>query len=283
MVHFSGNGESLLPIADQLIAICAEASTAILAVYHGVEPVIVERKEDRSPVTEADRRAHDIILAGLQALSINIPVLSEEHAAPDFTERQQWSRYWLVDPLDGTKDFIERTGEFTINIALIENGYPVFGMIYVPLQATAYYGGSGLGTWRSSDGQARELSIEPLATLQRIRVTVSRRNNGPQLQACMEHLQQAFTEVERVNAGSALKFCRIADGLADIYPRFYDCCEWDTAAGQGIIEGLGGSLVTTDFQRLRYNSRDSLLNPHFYVLIPSNIDWPSVLGYQAQV
>lgn len=278
MRHFSGDRESLLQIADQLAAICAEASTAILAIYHGADPVAVERKKDRSPVTEADRQAHDIILAGLQALGADIPILSEEDAAPDFSERQQWSRYWLVDPLDGTKDFIERTDEFTINIALIENGYPLFGMIYVPLEAVAYYGGSGLGAWRSNDGQARELSIEPLTSLQRIRVTVSSRNNGEKLQACMQRLQQTFTDVERVNAGSALKFCRIADGLADIYPRFYDCCEWDTAAGQAIVEGLGGSLLNTDFERLCYNTRDSLINPHFYVLVPSPIDWQAMLG-----
>lgn len=278
MGHFPDNRESLLQLADQLIAICAEASTAILAIYHGVDPIAVERKKDRSPVTDADRQAHDIILAGLQALPVDIPILSEEHVAPDFAERQPWSRYWLVDPLDGTKDFIERTGEFTINIALIENGYPVLGVIYVPLQAAAYYGGLGLGAWRNSDGQLRELSIDPLTSLQRIRVTVSSRNNGKRLQACMQRLQQTFAEVERVNAGSALKFCRIADGLADIYPRFYDCCEWDTAAGQGIIEGLGGSLLNTDFQRLRYNTRASLINPHFYVLAPSTIDWQTVLG-----
>jgi 3'(2'), 5'-bisphosphate nucleotidase len=197
-----------------------------------------------------------------------LPVLSEESSPGELEERRAWACYWLVDPLDGTKEFLARTGEFTINIALIEDGRPLLGVLYLPLQEEAYIGIPGLGARRyrsSPEGGWMHDSIHSrkLEQGRALEVLVSRRHGGPRLERCLAWLRERWGMVERLNSGSALKFCRLAEGKGDFYPRFSPCCEWDTAAGQALLEAAGGSLVGLDGLPLTYNRRDSLLSPHF--------------------
>lgn len=265
-------------IAEQLLGLCQQAGQAVLDIYHAAEPVAVEQKQDASPVTRADIVSHDIISKGLATLTPQWPVLSEEQAMPDFTERSQWSCYWLLDPLDGTREFIDRTGEFTINIALIEHHRPVLGMVYIPLQQAAYLGFVEEKKALRIDSSGRSDIVTSNKTPgDSIRVLSSSRYGGAELESCIDKLARHFQPVERITAGSALKFCRLAEGAADIYPRFAPCCEWDTAAGQAVLEAAGGCLVGMDFKPLQYNHRASILNPHFYALGGECKLWAEIL------
>ncbi|MCP3907573.1 MAG: 3'(2'),5'-bisphosphate nucleotidase CysQ [Oceanicoccus sp.] len=263
-------------IAEQLLLLCRQAGRAIVEVYSADKPVAVELKLDDSPVTEADTRSHDIFLKGLAELTPQWPVLSEEQALPDFTERSQWPCYWLVDPLDGTREFIDRTGEFTINIALIENHRPVLGVVYIPLEQAAYLGFVEQGrALRIDSGGRREIAVSAAtpALNDSVRVISSSRYGGAEFESCITKLAGHFQQVERVTAGSALKFCRLAEGAADIYPRFSPCCEWDTAAGQAVLEAAGGSLVDIEFNPLVYNRQSSVMSPNFYALGGTAEEW----------
>ena len=208
---------------------------------------------------------------GLAGLDAALPILSEESAPADLTERRTWRRYWLIDPLDGTREFLARTGEFTINVALICDHQPVLGVLYLPLERTAYVGipgvearcfrDAGAGGWTATDLATRRLQPgQPLTVL------ASRRHRGPRLQSCLDWLGEHWGPVARLNSGSALKFCQLAEGVGDLYPRFSPCCEWDTAAGQAVLEAAGGLLLGLDGKPLRYNCQDSLFSPDFYAL-----------------
>lgn len=267
-----------LAIANELVQLCRKAGEAIKDVYCGREAMQLEQKADNSPVTAADKLANQIILEALATVAPQWPVLSEEHTIPDFQHRSAWPCYWLVDPLDGTREFIARTGEFTVNIALIEQGVPVLGVVYLPLEDVAYVGLSGHGAWRESEGLRSPITVSTMAQRGCVRVLTSSRHGGEQLETCINRLSQHFGDSEWIKAGSALKFCRLAEGLADIYPRFSPCSEWDTAAGQAVLEAAGGQLLDTNFEPLRYNQKSSLLNPHFYALGGEDVDWPSVLS-----
>jgi len=252
-----------------LLRLCREAGDAICAHYHSPDATQYEAKGDDSPLTRADLDSHALLQAGLTELDANIPVLSEESTPQELAERRSWRRYWLVDPLDGTKEFLARTGEFTINIALISSHRPVLGVLYLPLERTAYVGIPGVQAccYRDAGGGAwstSELATRDLEPGQPLTVLASRRHGGPRLQSCLNWLDEHWGPVARLNSGSALKFCQLAEGVGDVYPRFSPCCEWDTAAGQAVLEAAGGSLQGMDGQPLRYNCQDSLLSPNFY-------------------
>lgn len=259
-------------LLSPLIRIARDASAAILDVYG--QAVDVTSKADRSPLTVADLRSHDIIVKGLQALTPQWPVLSEEASDIAFDVRKQWTRYWLVDPLDGTKEFLSRNGEFTVNIALIENHTPVLGVVAVPVTDTVYTGVPGSGAFRQT-GSAAPAAIHvrsPAATP--LRIVGSRSHDTGELDRYLPKLGP-YTLVK---TGSSLKFCLVADGSADFYPRFGPTSEWDTAAAHAIVTAAGGRVTRTDGSSLLYNTKAELLNPHFLVFGDASKDWPALLG-----
>ena len=260
-----------LPQREAVIALAREAAARILAVYDTAFDV--EHKADASPLTEADLASHACIVEGLERLTPDIPVLSEESAADIPVDlRRRWTRLWLVDPLDGTREFVKRNGEFTVNIALIEDGVAVFGVIQQPVSGALWYGAPGHGAFRR-DGEAdvaircRRPATAPL------RVAASRSHRDARTEAFIARLG----EIEPVAQGSSLKFCRIAEGGMDVYPRFGPTSEWDTAAAQAVVEGAGGQVVARDSHPLRYNAQESLLNPHFVAFGDASRDWAGAL------
>ena len=263
-----------------IIDIARTAGHAILDVY-GDEDFGVETKDDDSPLTRADLAAHKIIVQQLQAGFPDIPVLSEESDEITFSQRQQWQRYFLVDPLDGTKEFINRNGEFTVNIALIDSGVPVLGVVYVPVLDVVYAGDNGADktAFVERDGTRETIRIRRMDVQADRPVTVvaSRRHGSDALQACIAQLNQRFDQVETTNMGSSLKLCLIAEGKADLYPRLAPTSEWDTAAAQAVVEAAGGQAVDTQLMPLKYNSKESLLNPFFYVIADPSFGWDDIL------
>ena len=250
-------------------ALAAEASERILAIY--VTAFDVTAKDDSSPLTAADLASHHTIVAGLRELTPNIPVLSEESAALPFAQRQAWRRYWLVDPLDGTKEFVKRNGEFTVNIALIDDHQPVLGVVRVPVTGLCYFAARGYGAFREAPGQLPQpIAVNPLQPGEPVRVVGSKSHGGPGLQQFVA----ALGPHQLVTIGSSLKLCQVAEGAADVYPRMGPTSEWDTAAAQAVVEVAGGGVVSAETgQPLRYNTRDSLLNPHFIVYGDASHDW----------
>jgi len=243
---------------DPLLALCDRAATEILAVY--ATEFAVATKADDSPLTEADARAHRVLVEGLSALTPDLPVLSEESAAVPWAERRRWERFWLVDPLDGTKEFIGRNGEFTVNIALIERGRPIVGVVQVPVTGVAYCAAAGVGAFRRDPGGVpRAIATRRPAALPP-RIVASRSHRGPDLDAWLAALGPHAI----VSVGSSLKFCTVAEGAADVYPRLGPTMEWDTAAGQCVAECAGARVRVADGSPLRYG-REQLLNPSFVV------------------
>ena len=214
----------------------------------------VTAKLDDSPVTAADLAAHHLLLAGLNALAPEIPVLSEEAADIALSERAQWSRWWLVDPLDGTKEFIAGSEEFTVNVALIEQGRVVFGVVGIPTTGRCYFGGAGLGAWRSEvEAEAQAISVR-IAPSEAFTVVASKRHSSPAQERLLAGLSEQFGDLDMANVGSSLKFCLLAEGNADCYPRLAPTSQWDTAAAQGVLEGAGGEVL------------ESFLIPSFFAL-----------------
>lgn len=234
--------------------------------------VAVQTKADESPVTAADIAAHKLLAAGLSALDPSIPVLSEEDCAIPLSERQQWTRWWLVDPLDGTKEFISGSAEYTVNVALIERGQVVFGVVGVPVTGSLYYGGREFGAHcRDLSGQARSLQMR-IAPSDELVVVASRRHSSVGQEALLQSLAATFPALRLVNVGSSLKFCQMAEGLADLYPRLAPTSQWDTAAAQGVLEGAGGQVLNLNAEPLTYAAQDSYLNP-FFVALPKHAVW----------
>lgn len=261
-----------LPDIHKINQIAREAGRAILEIY-GREDFGVTEKEDESPLTLADMASHHLITRELQLLTPEIPVLSEESAFVPFEERSQWQRYWLIDPLDGTKEFVKRNGEFTVNIALIEDHRPVLGVVHAPVPDTTWYGDREQGAWRQQgDGEPERISVTRKAQWP-LRVAGSRSHAGDSLQRFLDKVG----EHEIVSMGSSLKLCLVADGRADIYPRLGPTSEWDTAAAQAVVEAAGGLVTDTQMQPLDYNRKESLLNPHFLVFGDRSIDWSDYL------
>lgn len=242
---------------DRLASLARRAGEAILPHYR--PGLVAEQKGDRGPVTVADRAAHDVIVAGLAAWDPATPVISEEGEVPDAATRAGWSRFWLVDPLDGTKEFLQRNGEFTVNIALIEAGRPILGVVFAPALDLLYLAGEGLGAWREGAGRSRvRLASRPPAPGQPLRVAESRSHPSAELEAWLRTVPVA----ERIPAGSSLKFCWLAEGRVDVYPRFGATMEWDVAAGDCVFRqsGADGPRVSP----LEYN-RPDLRIPGFVV------------------
>jgi 3'(2'), 5'-bisphosphate nucleotidase len=254
---------------NALCELCEEAATAIVSHYHSDDGSSHRSKADNSPLTSADLASHSILVRGLA--QFGLPVLSEESPPEDFSARRDWSEFWMVDPLDGTREFIERTGEFTINIALIRQHRACFGLVAVPLRGEIYAGEPGRAAARYQAGHWQPIQCRPLQRPEPLVVLTSRRHRGAKLDACLEDVARYGSEVQREYIGSALKFCLLAEGKADFYPRFSPCSEWDTAAGQALLEGAGGLLQDLTGEPLRYNAREGLLNPHFLAVADSQI------------
>ncbi|MFT6092983.1 MAG: 3'(2'), 5'-bisphosphate nucleotidase [Pseudohongiellaceae bacterium] len=268
------------PLIIEKIAI--DAGKEILKIYNGSSPVEVTLKADNSPLTEADCAADALITRSLQDSFPDIPILSEESIGIDYTTRQTWDRYWLVDPLDGTKEFISRNGEFTVNIALIENGDPVLGVVHVPVLGVTYSGrvGGGDGAVKiDTQGIRRPISSAKMkSSKSSIRIVASRNHRGDQLDRLIDEITRSVGKTEVVSMGSSLKMCLVAEGRADFYPRLAPTCEWDTAAAHAILVAAGGQIVGLDFQPLRYNLKDSLLNPDFIAIADMGFDWQRVVN-----
>ena len=240
--------KSVIYIADQ-------ASERVLHIYQS--DFKVDYKEDESPITAADLASHKVIMAGLRTLTPHIPVLSEEGAQIDWEERKHWQRFWLIDPIDGTKDFTQRTGEFTVNIALIENGEPVLGVVTAPALKEAFWGIKGEGAHkRDRNGNLRRIQVAEPQPVKR--VVASKNHLNDETRAFIEQLG----EHETLQAGSSLKFCRIAEGRADIYPRMGPTSEWDTGAAHAVLLAAGGNVKQVDGSALVYG-KENVLNPHF--------------------
>ncbi|MCG5512300.1 3'(2'),5'-bisphosphate nucleotidase CysQ [Ectothiorhodospira shaposhnikovii] len=248
--------------------IAREAGDRIMEIYD--EGFQVEQKSDRTPLTEADMAAHRHIVAGLRDLSPCLPILSEESDRIPFSERARWQTYWLVDPLDGTREFIKRNGEFTVNIALIHEHEPVLGVVAAPALDRLYSAARGMGAHRH----------EPAATVgERIQVNRDRRTK-PVIAGSRSHgterMQQFLERVgehELVSMGSSLKFCLVAEGKADLYPRLGPTSEWDTAAAQCVVHEAGGVVTDLHLSPLRYNTHEGILNPEFLVMADPTRGW----------
>ena len=258
--------------ARQIGEIARAAGAAILAIYHS--DFAVQTKADESPLTAADLAAHQVIMTGLAALDPLLPVLSEEAKALPWSERQHWSRYWLVDPLDGTREFVKRNGEFTVNIALIDDRRPVLGVVLAPVTGELYIAASGQGAWLQPQVDGDWLRLRTRSLGQSPRVAGSRSHGGSQSRM----LQQLIgSDYELVPLGSSLKFCLIARGAADVYLRLGLTSEWDTAAAQCVLEEAGGAVLDLSGQSFRYNRGESLLNPEFIAVGDLTVDWASRL------
>ena len=258
-------------LREACIELSLAAGAAILEVYG--QDFAVESKDDHSPLTQADLAAHRLIVAGLRALAPDIPVLSEEDADIPWSERRTWSRHWLVDPLDGTREFVKKNGEFTVNIALIQDGRPVLGVVHAPVFDYLLHAEAGVGAFLRQGGEdIAVLTRQPATTP--LRVAASRSHLDPRTAAALERMG----DTERHGLGSSLKFCRIAEGRMDVYPRFGPTSEWDTAAAQCVLEAAGGVVLRLDGTPLDYNRKDSLLNPDFIALGDAGLPWRDWLG-----
>lgn len=246
-----------------IIELAHQAGQAILGIYKS--DFGIKTKDDASPLTQADLASHHCIVQGLAHLSPNIPVLSEESLAQDVEGRTGWSQYWLIDPLDGTKEFVKRNGEFTANIAFIQNNQPIFGVVHAPALQTTWWGYQGHGAFKiSPDGSQTPIQVRPRpATLSDWKVVGSRSHQSQEFIAFMQNHPGA----QLVSMGSSIKLCLVAEGTADLYPRLGPTSEWDTAAAHAVVEAAGGQVLEyLTINPLRYNTRpDTLLNPHFLV------------------
>ncbi|GAB2497857.1 3'(2'),5'-bisphosphate nucleotidase CysQ [Pseudoxanthomonas sangjuensis] len=256
---------------EAVIAIAHEAAAAIMAVY--AQTFEVESKADDTPLTRADMAAHHIIAEGLQRLTPDWPVLSEEASDIPWSVRAEWPTYWLVDPLDGTREFVKRNGEFTVNIALVEENQPVFGVVVAPVTGTAWHAMQGRDAFRR-DGDSDTLLRTRRPARPPLRVAASRSHRDARTDALLERIAAwSGDAAETLALGSSLKFCRIAEGALDVYPRFGPTSEWDTAAAQCILESAGGALLAPDGRSFRYNRRESLLNGDFIALGDPTLPW----------
>ncbi len=262
--------KELLP---HTVQIAREAGDRILESY--ATEFDVETKSDESPLTAADLASHRCIIDGLGKLEVDFPVLSEESREQPFAERADWNPYWLVDPLDGTKEFVNRNGEFTVNIALIRDHAPVLGVVHVPVTGVTYFAAADHGAFKQ-EGDAAPVAIRVHDQPRTPRVVGSRSHRGELVDAYLAKLG----EHEMVAMGSSLKFCVVAEGGADVYPRLGLTSEWDTAAAHAVVNAAGGRVVQLDGRDLDYNAKEDILNPHFIVLGNPTREWLDYLPSQ---
>jgi 3'(2'), 5'-bisphosphate nucleotidase len=255
-------------LAEALLPIVARAGEAIMRVYEGA--FTVQHKEDDSPLTAADLESQRIIIEGLTQLTPEIPILSEESAAAPWAQRRTWTDLWVVDPLDGTREFVKRNGEFTVNVALVADHEPVLGVVSAPAQGLVFWGARGVGAFTEHRGTART-AIHTSSPQRPLRVVGSRSHLTAQTAAYLDRVAQHVM----TGVGSSLKFCLLAEGKADLYPRFGPTSEWDTAAGQAVLEAAGGHVTRLDGHRLRYNCRESVINGDFIAFSDPSVLPPS--------
>ncbi|WP_415893547.1 3'(2'),5'-bisphosphate nucleotidase CysQ [Neptuniibacter sp. PT8_73] len=257
--------------AQPINELSRKAGQAVMEIYK--KDFAIYDKSDSSPLTEADLAAHTILVEGLNALTPEIPVLSEESNANEQTDRFSWDTYWLIDPLDGTKEFIKKNGEFTINVALIVSGQPVFGVVYAPAIDVLYWGAEGEGAFKQEGSAApAPITVNPAPSVNTgWKVVGSRSHQSEEFKTFMERLPEA----EIIAMGSSLKLCLVAEGKADLYPRLGLTSEWDTAAAHAVVLAAGGQVLSAeDMKPLIYNTRkDTLLNPHFIVCSEVSSFW----------
>ncbi|WP_039912345.1 3'(2'),5'-bisphosphate nucleotidase CysQ [Cellvibrio mixtus] len=287
-------------LIEQLVDLARRAGDAIMVIYRDRDNYQIQHKTDESPLTAADLAANNLIAAELPRL-LALPIISEEGEIPEFVDRGLWENFWLVDPLDGTKEFIAGNGEFTVNIALVQHNRPILGVVHVPATDVTYLGvldarsPASLGAWKYQHGQnperihVRNLN-ERYASHQAFTVLLSHRHGTQATVDLMETVKSRWMgPIETTNAGSSLKFCVIAEGNADFYPRLAPTSEWDTAAAQAVLEAAGGRVVHAEpnasrsLVSLRYNANEDLLNPHFYALGDKSFCWEWLLGLEELV
>lgn len=258
-------------LLEKVVEIAVAAGREILQIYDHSD-FDVEIKGDGSPLTQADRRAHKLIVARLSELTPDIPVLSEESSDDVFEARTAWEKMWLVDPLDGTKEFVKRNGEFTVNIALLDGNRPVMGVVHTPVKRISHFAETDTGAFRSDSGQtAHRISVRKLDPSNVVMVA-SRSHAGPSVEAYRKNLAKQVDNLEIASMGSSLKLCLVAEGQADVYPRLGPTSEWDTAAAHCVVEAAGGSVTKIDGSPLSYN-KENILNPWFLVGGDPDFDW----------
>lgn len=263
--------QDLSELTEEIKIISKEAGKKILEIYE--TDFSVENKEDNSPLTAADMAAHNTICQSLEKLTPNTPLLSEESSDISFAERQSWQQYWLIDPMDGTREFVKRNGEFSVNIALIEKQKSILGVIHIPVSGTTYYASLKNGAYKHNQEQAPKNISARKTNPDNITIAGSRSHGNQQQRDFIKKLDNP----EILAIGSSLKFCLVAEGLADIYPRFGPTSEWDSAAAQCIVEESGAIVVDTNFKTLEYNTKESLLNPSFLVIADKEFNWSQFL------
>lgn len=270
------NNQKFNQYMNPLIDIAKAAGTAIMQVYS--TDFGVEKKEDNSPLTQADLAAHHVIVNALRVLTPSIPVLSEESENIDYDIRKEWQQYWLIDPLDGTREFVKRNGEFTVNIALIDGQQSILGVVYAPVTELLYFASLAHGAFKQEANKpAVQIHTKRLDVNKPI-VAGSRSHSDEKMQRFMQHIEDKLgVKAELISMGSSLKICLIAEGVADVYPRLGPTSEWDTAAAHCVLTEAGGDIVDETGLSLRYNSKRSLLNPYFFAKSAGDINWASYL------
>ncbi len=254
-------------IIEETCDIALLAGEQIMQIYNGVDDLHIEYKSDHSPLTIADKNSNEIINEGLNNLDIQYPIISEENRQIEYEVRKHYNRFWLVDPLDGTKEFIKRNGEFTVNIALIEDGYPIMGVVYVPATNQLYFSHKNEGSYKIENGHTKRIRVMEFdMTDSGIKVVCSRSHINEETKSFMDKLNGPQT----IHKGSSIKFLIIAEGRAHLYPRLGPTMEWDTGAAQAVLEEAGGRVIHHEtHQRLNYN-KSSLLNPYFFAVARIN-------------
>ena len=268
---------------QEVITIAIAAGEATLQVY--VTDFSVSKKQDCSPLTQADLAAHQTIVEALKLLTPDIPILSEESETLPYEIRQGWSRYWLIDPLDGTREFVKRNGEFTVNIALIDENTPVMGIVYAPVTGLLYFAAEHFGAYKKNKNQVAQVIQTKQLDVKRPILAVSRSYSDKNLKEFIENLETSIgTKPELISMGSSLKICMVAEGVADLYPRLGLTSEWDTAAAHCILREAGGDIVVARklvgsevSETLRYNTKPSLLNPFFFATNDYTYNWARFL------
>ena len=250
---------------DKICGIAKDAGSVIMDIYN--DDVEVEFKNDRSPLTEADKKSNELIIQSLELFHPNIPIISEENSEISYSERSLWGEFWLIDPLDGTKEFIKRNGDFTLNIALIRDGFPVFGVVYLPVDEILYCAEKGSGAFKEdpSGNLSKIFNGVHYDKLERIKVVASRSHITDEVKEFVEDIKNEGKEVEMISVGSSLKLCLVAEGSANIYPRFGPTMEWDTGAAQAVVMESGRKVLNFETNELLSYNKKSLLNPWFIV------------------
>jgi len=267
---------NLINLLKPIIELSVRAGESILRIYD--TEFKIDEKKDLTPLTEADLHSHNIIVSGLKSITPDIPIISEEEKLENFSSRKRRKQYWLIDPLDGTREFINKNGEFTVNIALIENNIPVLGIVHVPVKSETYIGCKNFGAKKiNAMREMKDIAINKKLNTP-LKIVGSRSHRGDSLTKFLNFIG----EYEFLSVGSSLKFCMIAEGKADLYPRFGPTSEWDTAAAQAVVEQAGGVVINRNLDRLLYNKKECILNSHFYV-VGSNLISKMISDYENSI